>query len=195
MIVNWSNHKNIRETKAKPVSGSFAIDRNPIEWIHCRERFGPKLVSPYDGFFFSHERKDVNIASFILKTEEVLEISKSIFRKTNRYYATWISPSDFWLQCDVRKSLFTILIRAGVNYDLALDNYEEALFSVKYSKETMLAIQRFLLGFTKVVYKRYNNGWVNVFGGQSIDVIRQRLVLPEGKKPPFPMIAANNIWN
>jgi hypothetical protein len=57
----------------------------------------------------------------------------------------------------MKRSLFTILLRCGQNYDFVRGNFEEALNSVSYARNTQYAVKRFLEGNTK--YTGNMRGW------------------------------------
>lgn len=200
MIEIRCSNKKLNETLAPPTtSGWFALDRSPIEWIDCRERFTPLIRRSHVGFYFSHsEGEGEAVAGFIRKTEEILDVPFSTFYQTNRYYATWIEPSEFWMECQMRLSLLTILVRAGLRFDPHRKNYEECLYGHPYVKLTQDAVQRFLCGFTNFVppRKNYCHGWVFTFKNQSLNKIRDWLVLPKGKENPFPELASTaSLWS
>lgn len=188
--------KQIHESLAKPHPGYFAIPgAGCIKWENCRERFNNNIfTSDLLGFFFSHEIGECeNIAAFIDKTEDILGVPKSSFSKVNRPYALWVSPSDFWKKCEVKRSLFTILLRAGRKYSLSIDNYEDALFSHEYISLTKNATKRFLFGFTEYVPASYNpKGWVSIFSGKKVEEVKKRLVSPEGNN--FFMVDSAALW-
>jgi len=73
--------------------------------------------------------------------------------------------------------LFTILLRCGQDYDIEKDNFEEALYKNKYVKETKIAVQQFINGYTW--YKGENTGWRNKFRNMSAKDIETVLT----KKP------------
>ena len=193
MSLELDKFKILTDTMSKPEAGHFALDRPRLEWIKCRERFGDLLSSgKADGFFFSHERNDAEqIIRFIWKTEDILEVRNSVFGKTNRPYATWIDL-DFWRDNYLKRSLLLILIRSGLHYDPAKDNYEEALYSEKYLVETKPAVMRFLFGFTRCLTG--NSGWLTTFNKMSIGDIKKKLMLPVDRIPECSVIGANALW-
>jgi hypothetical protein len=117
------------------------------------------------------------------KIEKVLEVAPSSFANTNRFYATWIAPSDFWMGCRMRLSLLTILLRAGTHFNPQKDNFEQVLYAHPYIQQTKDAVERFLSGFTQFVppCRNHHYGWVMTFEDQSPEQICERLVLPETK--------------
>lgn len=140
-----------------PPAGQFALETlaSP-HWDHCREQFLGKMKNDLQGFYFSHgANQSENIAYFLAKFEEILEITDfSSFQKTNISTILWVIPSKFWMNCVLKKSLLTLLLRVGINYNPETNNFDEALFSDgfaenKYARETKNAIMRFLFGFTE----------------------------------------------
>lgn len=128
----------------------------PVKWENCRERFSSVMKKPdFKEFYFSIKPHNAeNVAYFIWKTEELLQIKeKTTFNKTTHDQVLKINMSNFWLSSYVRRSLFTILTRLGNQYDSKTDNYEKVLFdpvslpATGYNK-TISAVKRFLYGFT-----------------------------------------------
>ena len=193
MAIELEKFKILSDTMTKPDLGFFAIDRSRIEWINCRERFGGLLSSYTEGFYFSHHRNDSEqIIRFIWKTEEILQIEKSKFGKTNRPYATWIDL-NFWRENFMKRSLLLILIRAGLNYDPGKENYEEALYGEPYLKETKIAVMRFLFGFTYCKSGNWN-GWRSMFQHMSPTEVKKNLILPLDKNAEPSIIGTNTLW-
>ncbi len=169
--------------------GSFALEATPISWETCRERFGKAFQQDTPGFYFKHRSGGGRaVASFLVKTESVLRQEPSRFAETNRDSVLWIEPSDFWKSCPMRRSLLTVLLRCGIVYDPARDNYEEALFTQEYVVPTRRAIMRFLFGFTQYQGPSLATdstiqirGWKSIFEGKTEADIKQWLVWPNGK--------------
>ena len=179
----------------KPCPGYFGVEgHSGVIWENCRERFATTFGEQIEGFFFSHKGIMENVVNFIEKTEtEILEVPKSVFNPTNRGYALWVEPSMFWKCCEMRRSLFTILLRCGQSYE---GNYDEALFSTDYAKRTKDAIVRFLFGFTKYIPEGYHwnyKGWVAIFENKSVRDIRQHLVSVNNGSQSF--IGAGSLWS
>lgn len=157
------------DTPYRPDPGSFAKfksfkdDRYAIGiWHTCRELFHTHL-SGLKLFFYAHEvGKGACIAEFISKIENDLDVKpRSKFGPTQRKTIMWIEPSKWWINRAMRRSLFTLLLRTGSNYQLSKDNFEEALYSHHYALDTRYAIERFLKGYTKYTGKK--RGWHKQF--------------------------------
>lgn len=116
-----------------------------------------------DLFFFSHETgKTRAVATFMGKVENMVKVGpKSHYGPTQRKTICWVAPSPWWTRMAMRRSLYTILLRCAQNYKIELDNFEEALFSERYTKETKYAVHRFLAGNT--TYTGHRRGWFNQF--------------------------------
>lgn len=195
MDVEFGPKKAVMSNNIDVKVGSFALDVSPLKFETCRERFARNFDENTIGFFLKHPSdKGYNVACFLRKTECVLQQTEfSSFSETNRDTILWIEPCAFWKECQMRRSLLTILVRAGMVYDFKNDNYEEALFKQEYASPTRLAIQRFLFGFTKYNGPLDNNtstlerrGWKTVFQGKSISDIKTMLVCPDRSyKPVF----------
>jgi hypothetical protein len=80
----------------------------------------------------------------------------------------------------MKRSLFTILLRCGQNYHPKIDDFDEALFSDLYTKQTEFALRRFMDGHTK--YTGQRRGWYNQFKQEGVTTDKQKierlLVLP-----------------
>lgn len=192
MDVNFESKKTVLSNNIDVKYGSFALDSASLKFETCRERFAVQWTNEV-GWFLKHPpNKGKDVASFLLKTEAVLkQVENSKFSDTNRDTILWIEPSIFWKKCRIRRSLLTILVRAGMVYDLNKDNYEEALFNQEYVFSTKRAVQRFLYGFTNYVGPLEDisgtldrRGWKTVFEGKSSDDIKTMLVSSEGSYSP-----------
>jgi len=182
--------------------GCFALDKKPFHIENCRERFATQW-NRTKGFFFSNEENGEDVAAFILKTEEVLQIKeKSEFALTNYKNLLWVEPVRFWKSCRMRRSLFTCLLRAGVAYNRETDNYESALFSERYLRKSEPAIKRFLFGYTKYVGKEPSGsstletaGWSYHFSGKNVSFVKCKLVRPRRKPRPItPDVLKEELW-
>lgn len=205
MKVEFGEVKVFQQDATVPSSGSFSL-AHPVTWHRCREQFASKFTSETEGFYFGHTHgASIAVASFIAKTEHILSIANkfekySQFSLTNRPYAVWIQPSEFWKVCQIRRSLLTILLRCGIQYDVEKDNYEAALKSDKYALETQKAIRRFLFGYTKfnkpeqVVYSSYT-GWRELFCNADVTATRIALQLPPEGIVEKTLIGSGSIWN
>jgi hypothetical protein len=157
------------DTRYRPEAGSFAKpkdmegDRYKVgQWYFCRDLFHGQLYN-CGLFFFSHDvTKGHCVAAFMRAVEEILEVyPKSDFGPTQRKTIMWVKPSRWWTVRAMRRSLFTILLRAGAEYNPNKDNFNEALFSDPYTMGTQYATQRFFAGYT--VYTGKKRGWYNQF--------------------------------
>lgn len=190
MEVQFKEKKVITATSVDAIEGSFALDTIPFRFENCRERFGKQWNAHTKGFYFKHpSHTGKNIAAFIVRTEEILGKKRhSKFAETNWDTILWVEPSVFWRCFRIRRSLFTILVRAGWNYS-GTDDYERVLFREAYLYYTQSAVRRFLFGFTK--YKGPNletfgslesMGWRSVFAGRD-DVYIKSILVRSGKNP------------
>lgn len=216
MKAQFGETKEINMSYGSPPPGNYALEPIPsksIHWDHCREQFAPKFNSDTRGFYFSHHSdKHQNIGEFLTKFEEIIGHNQnfSTFCQTSRSTILWVEPSRFWLDCQMKRSLLTILLRCGQNFNLNYDNFDSALFDETYykeniwAKETRKAILRFLFGFTKFTGQYINvtetttiikHGWREEFATLSEKDIRQRLILPEGKNKEVNIVGAESLWN
>lgn len=171
-------------------------------WESCRDVFKNHFQQNVEGFFFSikgtsHEL----IAEFVWNFEKILRVSgcelkHSSFSKTSRPTLLWTAPSEFWKECELRRSLFTILVRTALFYRQT--NFEDCLFDFtekgnkwarKYLKTTKEALERFMLGYTQINYEhkriaqlskgsQSTFGWLQVFGGVPSSALKTMLVSP-----------------
>lgn len=157
------------DTLYRPEVGSFCKPRSSEgdrykagNWYSCRDLFHGQLYNLKLFFFYHNPSKGHCVASFMRKIEDVLNVEpRSRFGPTQRKTIMWIQPSRWWTVRAMRRSLFTILLRAGCKYFPRKDNFEEALFSDMYALSTKYAIQRFFLG--KTTYTGKKRGWYNQF--------------------------------
>jgi len=194
----------VTEKRSKPGPGSYSVHGQSLEWTGCRERFSAFFKKDVVGIYFSVEASQgYRVASFIKKIESVLDLElKSVFHETNFNYVIYIRPSQFWMSCDVRRSLLTIFLRQGLQYCLPADNFDDALFGQTsithdYAAATKPAIMRFLFGFTTIDLEQIRMcpvgaGWVSLFRGASTQQIRQKLIHSDGGDEG--LIGAGKLW-
>jgi hypothetical protein len=153
-----------------------------VMWEGCRDRvqaiFAQHLKD--HGIWFCH-RKNTGpaVIAFIKKIETKLKLKKlSEFGKTDHpEKVLWVKPSEFWLENLVRRSFFTLALRAGQNYKIKKDNLLECFEAHKYGKLTMPAVKLFLEGHTFYVGKSLTmiDGWNKLFRNQESDQVKQLL--------------------
>lgn len=132
------------------------------EWFYCREYFHNYSQGIRSLLFCHIKCRGKNIAAFINRVEEMVGVSpRSKFGPTQRYDISWIKISPWWSTTSMRRSLFTILIRCGQFYNYRKDNFDEALLSSRYTRQTEFAVRRFLSGHTK--YTGRQRGWYRQF--------------------------------
>lgn len=195
-----------------PLGGAFLVPPESL-WISCREQFADKFKPDTKGFFFAHFNSNLDVASFINKIEDVIELEKkrlpdglfyhekSKYSETNLGSVIWVEPSDFWKQCEIRRSLFTLFLRCAQKYKLDSDNFDDALYSTNYVAMTKDAINRFLFGFTTFVKDEVAlgsnrttlKGWVNVFQHKSKNEVKKQLVASDNSEES--LIDLNSLWS
>lgn len=190
---------------------NYALEAEPlkdIHWDHCREQFAAKFDEFTSGFYFSHPAgKSCDVAGFIAKFETIIGLSEfSTYSKTNKESVLWVSPIKFWTNCEMKRSLMTLLLRCGINYDSSKDNFDDALFGDYkesiYVKETKSAILRFMFGFTKFTGELnqkttslvVKHGWREEFQKLDDSTICRRLVAPEGLNLESSIIGVGSLW-
>lgn len=157
------------DTPYRPEPGSFCKPRSVVsgryaagQWYNCREIWHYELKD-VPLFFFSHlTGKTRAVAAFMQKVEDILDVTpRSHYGPTQRKTICWVEPSSWWTRLAMRRSLFTILLRVGQHYKTEEDNFEQALFSHHYTKNTRYAVERFMAGNT--YYTGRKRGWYNQF--------------------------------
>jgi len=198
--VEFAPTKNFNLDEQPPQVGSFAIDEPTINWYKCREQFANRFGKDCEGMFFSHERgheHSERVAWFMAIVEEILDLKeRSEYAKCTKNFAMWLRPSSFWLDCEMKRSLFTILLRSGLEFDIKKNNFESALFSVNYSSETKLAVMRFLFGFTKYAPDPTIGcvkGWWSAFKDKTEDQVKKQLVWPEDRHEKY-VVGVGSLW-
>ncbi len=190
MQADFKEKKIITSFSTNVSVGSFALDNLPVLFEHCRERFAVSFKPATPAFFFKTENdQSKNVAKLIWKVESLLNVEEmSSFCLTNRKSVVWVKPSNFWKVCPIRRSLFTVLLRAGNAYKAEEDNFEQAIFSHEFVIPTRRAVMRFLFGFTKYVGevpKDSGNintrGWKSLFYNKSDDEITSMLISEKPK--------------
>jgi len=213
----FDSKKIINTIYQSPSIGQFALEAEPnktISWDHCREQFLGKMNN-INGFFFSHlPNKGKDIAFFVHKFELILSISLenmifSTFAETDKDHVLWISPSKFWFDCLLKKSLFTLVIRSGLNYDFEKNNFDDCLFGEyvenKMIRETKSAFKRFMYGFTKFTgilplastnptSTLIRHGWHSEFNFADNNDAKRKLVAIEEKKDEY-YFGFDFLWN
>jgi hypothetical protein len=206
MDVKLEDNKKVPALSATSArSGYFAVDQEHIYFEGCRERFATHWNSRTKAIFFKHNPgAGKNIAAFIHKTEKIVNANmESKFALTNMDEVLWVAPSRFWMQCKMKRSLFTILLRAGRNYHIDSDNYEGALFGDSYANKTRQAIMRFLFGYTKYVGAKPGGsstlesvGWVALTQSSTIYDLKKDFIAPgRKKKNRFHFDLSQEIWS
>ena len=160
-------------------------------WYGCRESFQNVFKKDMETFAFSHKPKvSKDVATFISAFEDKLKLKKNrtTFNLTDKENVILVNPSKWWRKYLIRRSLFTILLRAAQNYSIKKDNFEEALVSDPYAKATKAAIDLFLKRYTLVKKKHINSGWRNTFLN-----MKEKKALEILTKPPKKRVVESTI--
>lgn len=201
-MVAFGEIKKFPKEVPMPKRRAFTLE-HPLLWRICREQFGGDFQANTVGFFYSHTiGHSERVAEFISLTEDILstavKLERTVFRPTNRPYATWIEPGIFWKNCWIKRSLFTILLRCGEEYDVNNNNYEDALFGEEHIRDTTIAVQRFLFGFTRFTGDNPNNnkiGWHSIFCNQKKENVLKLLVKPDNFLWDKSLLGIGSLWN
>jgi hypothetical protein len=190
------------QRQSMPIPGSFAIDCYHDEgyysgiwpgWQTCREVMQLFFRTHHPGIWFSFPPEELNdVVHFMSWVELTLAIPyRSEIYRSNHDDIVYIGVSDWWRSCEMRKNAFTMFLRCARSYATLTGsdkNYKNALLSYPYSRNTMPAIERFLLGFTRYTGAipqkvspssgHINQGWNATFNGKDMDFARSLLVSP-----------------
>lgn len=129
----------------------------------CRDQFH-KAFASCSNVLLVHYNRGAFVAEFIGRIEEILKLrNKTEVGPTQRRIICWLEVAPFWMAQSMRRSLFTSLLRAATEYT---GDFEKAIESQKYLRETNLALERFFAGYTHYTGRLY--GWYNVFGPKII---------------------------
>lgn len=211
----FKKNKVYKPIYGNPPLGGFALQPDsghPIFWEPCREHFSVQFTENCKGFYFCHSfGKSDDVANFISKFENIVQINQkqefSTFRKTCRRNIIWIEPSVFWLKCKMKRSLFTILARCGMNYFTENDNFDDVLFGNYkeniYLKDTKSAFLRFMFGFTdwnNIDVTNKNNqderhGWREEFYNLDEKKARLMLACPKNSTKQTNLIGFDSLWS
>ena len=183
------------------------LDTNAFYWDKCREQFAKKFKNTTKGIFYSVSYEKINaVPHFIRDTEAFLDISEfTKYYRTNKDNVVYMQVSSFWKNCYMKRSLFTLLCRRGLEYNRK--NWERFLLgeisdtgkleidsNYDMAKKTRNAILRFFLGFTKYVgdlnhlqrdHFPEKHGWVLESSDKNNDYIKNVLVLENAKQCPL----------
>lgn len=218
MKAKFESKINLVSCWLNPPEGSFALDSSDekrLFWHHCREQFAAKFNQNTTRFYFCHQlNKNKDIANFLFIFESIIASNTttpfvfSSFARTNRNNILCVIPSSFWLDCIIKRSLLTLILRCGKNFDKKKNNFDDALFGdykeCQYLKDTKSAVLRFMFGFTKHTRNLNNisayatvqkHGWREEFFGQNESEIRRRLVLPDGEQKTNNIVGLESLWN
>jgi len=170
------------DTPYRPEVGSFskpkeghACGRYKVgQWYYCRDLFHGQLYNCNLFFFAHHSSKGRSVAEFMQKIESMVGVDPiSSYGPTQRKSIMWIRPSKWWTAKAMRRSFFTVLLRAGNGYSYTKNNFEEALFSDPYTIGSKYAVERFLAGNT--VYTGKKRGWYRQFGQDGKQMTNQMI--------------------
>lgn len=183
------------------------LDTNAFYWDKCREQFAKKFKKNTKGIFYSVLYEKINVVPYFIRDTEIfLNISDiTKYYKTNKENVIYMQVSSFWKDCYMKRSLFTLLCRLGLEYNR--NNWESFLLgeipdtgkpeidsNYDMARKTRNAILRFFLGFTKYVgdldhlkkdHFPEKHGWVLEFAEKNNDYIKSVLVLENVNQCPL----------
>jgi len=162
MSIQPSKYQKIPQAVYK---GSFS-QTNHISWVSCREVWSGYFTSKMEEFLFTHKPwAGEKIAEFFELVEKRLKLKKNhtFFETTNLHNVILVKPSGWWRKYRIRRELFTVLLRSAQNYTGNPADFEKALFSYDYAKQTKPAVEKFMEGFTLMKKSAIRNGWRDTF--------------------------------
>ena len=131
-------------------------------WYYCREWFHDQSHGVRRILYTHKSGKTDNLAHFIRKVERRLKVEpKTEIGPTQRKTISWVRVSPWWTNSSMKRSFFTMMLRCGQNYDIDKEDFNDALYSIAYTRETEYAVKRFLAGYT--LYAGYTKGWYQAF--------------------------------
>ena len=131
-------------------------------WETCREEFPDKSIPIHTFMFCHHSDKSYAVACFIDKVESKVKAKpRTVIGPTQYRKVSYVRLSGWWRKDKMRLSLLTLLLRAGQSYDPEVGNFEQALCAMRYTRQTLPAIWRFLKGYTQ--YTGKSDGWNDQF--------------------------------
>lgn len=135
--------------------GWFSNDH--ANWQSCRDYWFPYSLE-FPWFFFSHQlHRGGHAAAFVgeierrLMLEERSRFGGVIVGRNRSDGVTWVEASSFWLRHPMRRSLFTLLLRAGTAYNAESptdSSLGDAVCSSPLLAPTWNAFWRFVDGYT-----------------------------------------------
>ena len=159
-------------------------DCSIYSWVSCRDAWNSQRKENL--FFFCHpDKQGPKISEFIRIAEEKLKLKKFIqIGPTQFDFVSWVQPTTWWQCSRMRYSLLTALLRCGIHYN---KNWNKALYSTSYTKNTKEAVERFFAGnrsFIKPKGYSYTNiyGWENCFHGKKSQFLESTLLERKPKK-------------
>lgn len=159
-------------------------------WKTCRDQFGGEFgkdnniiyyrFNPKNAIFKyckNHDEGCKNVARFINDTERKLKWKLTHFHRTQNPNTLYIHiRSKRWLSSAAFRSLFTLLLRVGVNYSEGR-TYEQTLDANSYSRVCKSAIIRLLDGFTVLNKQVKTSGhWTGTFQNKKENYLKQTLM-------------------
>ena len=175
----------------------WSNDLRILSWYECREDWhrdtNPGDTSGMDyygkaertrfAFCVGDTKKGPAVAALIAKVEAQLGLPsrvRSRFGPTYRHDVIWFRQAAWWRRDHMRRYLFTALMRAGLWYNPAKDNFDYALSRRVYTSRTTRAIKHFLGGRTVYALKSgAQEGWLNVFKDKTDQQIMSLLLEPK----------------
>lgn len=186
-FTSWNHGGEFGIVSKHPVANT--LTHQVLNTYTCRETFatqwGRAVRNGSDKMSLTASTKNrKKIVKFFEKLEDKLELKvRTTFHYiANRSTGLIIEPSKWWLRSAMRRSIFTIFLRAGKHYK---SNFDAAIQSQQYFQRTKNAVNRFLDGHT--YYRGRSGGWVNVFNYAGKAKVKQQLKSEAERQPRVPI--------
>lgn len=189
---------NISNTTYGNGVGSFGIiNGSSVSYYACRDQFLTYSEASESFVFVCKNGKMDNVINFMKRVEQIINLpneSALTFKPTNRKNVLFVKMGVFW-KYRVRRSLLSALLRCGQNFDEDTGKgFVKALHSTSYTKNTKVALDRFLSGATAVKIKKDTfSGWQNAFASRTAEQVKSMLVKLKKKKEQKPEIIKGDI--
>lgn len=180
-----------KDKAEKPVEvwdGIWTIEqkKNPIkqfkttEGHSCRESFAANFGR--DNEFLAFKNNNLNIEKlneFFSRIDSKLQLEKqTILYPTNHANSVLIEVPRFWVQSEMRRSLFTLLVRLGAAY--YRDSLKTAIKDYRLANDTFGAIERFFDGYHNpagdALAMRGAVGWYHTFNRKTKEQLEKLMV-------------------
>jgi hypothetical protein len=152
-----------------------------VEWYNCRDSFHSQYSKAFERSFYYVCNLNW-LRRFVKHVENKLNINRrtKIYKTSIPDVAT-ITPATFWLKQEMRTSLFSLMLRSGLQYD-GSQPWLKCLYNHPYIFYTKEAVDRFLEGYNH--YRGKEESWWRQFDTEvmrangQLEYLNKLLTLP-----------------